>query len=419
MLSPDDNDLLTHAAKGTPGGELLRRYWQPVALEEELPRGAPPKPVRVMGEDLVLFRDDAGRVGLLGLRCSHRKADLSYGRIEDGGLRCVYHGWLYGIDGRCLQQPGERAASGFKDKVRHLAYPCREVPGLILAYLGPGEPPALPPFPFFSAPRDQVWTKKFFHECNYLQANEGNIDPQHLSFLHQVGSGSNAGYADLFEADVAPAITVTEMPWGLRIETARTIGEDQRYVRTGNFIMPNLASFVGAPLVRPDVEPPEANTGFSVNWHVPIDDTTHWKFAINYRSSGPVDAKLQEMMMCQGLDADYRMERNRRNRYLQDRDEMARSTFIGMGRNFYDHDHWVVESQGDIVDRTTETLGTTDRAIVLMRRQLLRAMEDVKAGRDPLMVRRAPADYALDGFFTGSKFERAAPARQHQVEPAK
>ncbi|HXQ51086.1 MAG TPA: aromatic ring-hydroxylating dioxygenase subunit alpha [Stellaceae bacterium] len=418
MLSQEQNDLVTRAAKGTPGGELLRRYWQPVALEEELPPGAPPKPVRIMGEDLVVFRDQAGRPGLLGLHCPHRKADLSYGRIEDGGLRCVYHGWLFGVDGRCLHQPGEPAHSDFKDKIRHTAYPCRDVPGLILAYLGPGEPPALPPFPFFSAPREQVWTKKFHHECNYLQGNEGNIDPQHLSILHRIGMDSVLSNAR-FEADLAPAITVSEMPWGLRIDTTRLIGDSEKYVRTGNFIMPNLAAFVGGPLVRPEIESPEANTGYSVNWHVPIDDRTHWKFAINYRGSGPVDVKLQEMMMCQGLDADYRMPRNRRNRYLQDREEMRTSTFIGMGTNFYDHDRWVVESQGDIVDRTTENLATTDRAVVLMRRHLLRAIDDIRRGCDPLLVHRKPEDYALGDFFTGSKMERVAPAEHEAVEAAK
>jgi phthalate 4,5-dioxygenase len=418
MLSQEQNDLLTHVAKGTPGGDLLRRYWQPVALEEELPPGGPPKAVRILGEDLVVFRNQAGRPGSLGLHCPHRKADLSYGRIEAGGLRCVYHGWLYGLDGRCLQQPGEPAGSDFKDKIRHTAYPCRDVPGLILAYLGPGEPPALPPFPFFLATREKVWTKKFYHECNYLQGNEGNIDPQHVSFLHQIGNDSRDNH-DYFKVDGAPTINVSETPWGLYIETARSIGADKKYVRTTNFIMPNISSFVGGLLVHPDVESPEANTGYSVNWHVPIDDTTHWKFVIKYRGSGPIDVKLQEMDMCQGLDADYRMHRNKRNRYLQDRNEMATSTFIGMGSNFYDHDHWVVESQGEIFDRTTENLGTTDRAIVLMRRQLLRAIDDVRQGRDPLLVRRDGDDYKLDGFFTGSKIESVALAEQKPTVAAK
>src|SRR5207244_7600134 len=153
--------------RGTPGGELMRRYWQPAALSEELPVDGAPVPVRLLGEDLVLFRDDGGMPGLLGLHCSHRGADLSYGRLEDGGLRCIYHGWLYDVHGRCLEQPGEPQAvlaaggasspddplgqarpGGFKEKIRHVAYPCLERVGAIFAYMGPGQPPELPNYDF-------------------------------------------------------------------------------------------------------------------------------------------------------------------------------------------------------------------------------------------------------------------------------
>src|SRR5438045_387096 len=145
-----------------------------------------------MSEDLVLFRDDAGEIGLLGIHCSHRGADLSYGRLEDGGLRCIYHGWLYDRTGRCLEQPGEpspppqpspargEGARPFHERIRHTAYPCQEVAGLIFAYLGPGEPPLLPPYEFLTAPEDHRFTTKTLKECNFLQASEGNIDPQHL-----------------------------------------------------------------------------------------------------------------------------------------------------------------------------------------------------------------------------------------------
>src|SRR5690242_4212360 len=185
MLTAEQNALITHTGRGTPGGALLRAYWQPVALSEELPEGGAPLPVRLLGEDLVLFRDGEGQPGLLGLHCSHRGADLSYGRCEDGGLRCLYHGWLYDRVGRCLEQPGEPAGSDFKDKIRHLAYPCHELGGAIFAYLGEGQPPAFPAYEFLTAPEPNRWCTKFFTECNYLQANEGNIDPQHLSFLHR------------------------------------------------------------------------------------------------------------------------------------------------------------------------------------------------------------------------------------------
>src|SRR5216684_1591436 len=148
MLTKEQNDLLTQTGPGTPGGALLRCYWQPVALAEELPPGGAPLPVRVLGEELVLFRDDQGRPGLLGLHCSHRGADLSYGRVEAGGLRCLYHGWLYDAAGRCLEQPGEPAGSTFHERIRQTAYPCVERGGLILAYLGPGEAPLPPDYEF-------------------------------------------------------------------------------------------------------------------------------------------------------------------------------------------------------------------------------------------------------------------------------
>src|SRR5499425_2610999 len=141
MIASDENNLLTQVGPRTPCGELMRRYWQPIALSEELPRDGAPLKVQILGEELVLFRDDQGRPGLLGLHCSHRGTDLSYGRVEDGGLRCLYHGWLYDIHGNCLEQPCEPADKNFCHKVHHPAYPCREMAGLIFAYMGSGEPP--------------------------------------------------------------------------------------------------------------------------------------------------------------------------------------------------------------------------------------------------------------------------------------
>src|SRR5438034_9498051 len=158
VLTEEENELLTRTGPGTPCGELMRRYWQPVALAEELPVGGAPLPVRLLGEDLVLFRTsdasplegrvegEGSNVGCLAIHCSHRGADLSYGRLEDGGLRCIYHGWLYDRSGRCLEQPGEPVGSTFHQKIRHPAYPCIEQAGVIFAYLGPGEPPLLPAY---------------------------------------------------------------------------------------------------------------------------------------------------------------------------------------------------------------------------------------------------------------------------------
>src|SRR5712692_2349482 len=184
MLTKEQNELLTQTGPGTPGGELLRRYWQPVALAEELPPGGAPLPVRMLGEDLVLFRDESGRPGLLGRHCAHRGADLSYGRLEDGGLRCLYHGWLYDVAGRCLEQPGEPADSTFCTRIRQLAYPAVERGGIIFAYLGPGEPPLLPNYEFLAVPEAQRYATKYYQDCSYLQGSEGNLDPVHNNLLH-------------------------------------------------------------------------------------------------------------------------------------------------------------------------------------------------------------------------------------------
>jgi phenylpropionate dioxygenase-like ring-hydroxylating dioxygenase large terminal subunit len=392
MLTREENDLLTQTGPGKPGGDLLRRYWQPVALAEELPPGGAPLPVQVLGEALVLFRDDQGRPGLLGLHCSHRGADLSYGRCEAGGLRCLYHGWLYDAAGRCLEQPGEPADSTFKDRVRHPAYPCREAGPFVLAYLGPGEPPLLPDYEFLGAPAAHLCATKIWHECNYLQANEGNIDPQHLSFLHRqfdeanwrrfrlrdTVAGSDASSMSLLARDVAPTIEVEETDFGLRIYSVRQSGPDARYVRISNFVMPNLACFPGKT----------EGDGYQTHWHVPADDTHHWKYVVTYRRTAPLEAEAFREEMSAAVTADYQKPRNRANRYLQDRAEMSARTFSGMGHNFHVHDAFATESQGPIQDRTRERLGATDQAIALARQMLLRAIRDVQEGRDPPHVRR-------------------------------
>src|SRR4030095_6941080 len=181
----EENDLLTRTGLGPACGAALRRYWQPAALSEELPPGGAPLPVTLFSEDLVLFRDEQGRPGLIELHCAHRGADLSYGRLEDGGLRCIYHGWLYDIHGKIIDMPGEEnGGASFRDSICQKAYPCKEEGGVVFAYLGPDEPPLLPNYEFLAVPAKQRFVTKYLQSCNYLQANEGNIDPIHASFLH-------------------------------------------------------------------------------------------------------------------------------------------------------------------------------------------------------------------------------------------
>jgi len=412
MISQEENDLLTRTDPGTLCGDLIRRYWQPAALSEELPPGGSPLPVRLLGEDLVLFRDDQGRPGLLGIHCSHRGADLSYGRVEDGGLRCIYHGWLYDIHGQCLDQPGEPGGGsprgelapvetiqlgraftprgGHRESIRHPAYPCQEAAGVIFAYLGPGDRPLLPAYEFLNAPAHYSVVTKYFHECNYLQSNEGNIDPVHLSFLHrnleqserdrnrQV-RGTTSSTNTLYGKDLAPNIEVELTDFGVRISTLRKSDDDTKYLRISNFILPNLSAFPG----------PTGGEGYSVNWHVPIDDTHHWKFVFSFSRERPVSDQLLSREGSHRT-SDYKLIRNRDNRYMQDRDELRTKTYTGLGRHFPTHDAYATESQGPIQGRTQEHVVSSDKAIVAARKQLLQAMKDVQEGKDPPHVVRDP-----------------------------
>ncbi len=390
MLNREQNELITRTDRGTPGGEMMRRYWQPVALSREL-KDDVPLPVDVMGEELVLFRSENGAPQLIGRACPHRAVDLSYGRVENGGLRCPYHGWLLSGTGRCLEQPGEPDGSAFKDKIRHPAYPCRDLGGVIFAYLGEGEAPRLPNFPFMSAPLENTFVIKVLQECNYLQANEGNIDPQHLSYLHRFITSQgldNSELNTLLINDPAPEIQVEETDYGLRLVTARANRPGKRFVRITNFIMPNASSFHGSPLVDPRKGAVNDNVGYQIHWHVPIDDYTHWKYTLAFRFDGPVDIEFQRQSQFGDIGEDFRSPRTRQNRYLQDREEMKHTSFVGLGRSFQAHDKMATESQGAIMDRSNEHLGTTDRAVIMMRRHLLGAVEDIQAGRDPMFVER-------------------------------
>jgi phenylpropionate dioxygenase-like ring-hydroxylating dioxygenase large terminal subunit len=393
MLTAEENRLLTQTNPGTPAGELLRCYWQPVALAAELPPGGAPLPVRILGEDLALFRDEQNRIGLLASHCAHRGADLSYGRVEDGGLRCLYHGWLYDIHGRCLEQPGEPGGGTNRESIKQRAYPCREKGGVIFAYMGPGAAPLLPNYEFLNQPAGHSCVYKVYHDCNYQQANEGNIDPVHLSFLHRNlelserdkkrrVTGSESSPNSLFGADRAPRIELELTDFGVRIFTVRDIEDDKIYFRTSNFIMPNFSAFPGQT----------AAEGYSVNWHVPIDDTSHWKFVIVFSRERPLDRQL----ILRGRDeltADYHMLRNKANRYLQDRASMKDKSFSGIGHNFQAQDACVIEGAGAIQDRTKEHLVSSDKAIVAARKLLLKGIQDVKEGRDPLhIVRDAEAN---------------------------
>jgi phenylpropionate dioxygenase-like ring-hydroxylating dioxygenase large terminal subunit len=335
-----------------------------------------------MDQELVLFRDDQGRPGLLALHCSHRGADLSYGRLEDGGLRCIYHGWLYDRDGRCLEQPGEPAGSTFQEKIRHPAYPCQEAAGIIFAYLGPGEPPLLPAFEFLQASLDRALPTKRLHECNYLQGNEGSIDPSHQSFLHRLSSDTRGehGVRQILNARAtSPIIETEDTDFGVRIYAVRKVGDDQNNVRISNYILPNAAAVAGDKF------------GYLVQWHVPIDDTHHYRYQLWFRHEMPFTDEERAESSSVTLLPGFRMTRNVSNHFLQDREEMKSQSFAGLGPNFMVHDACAIEGAGPIQNRTDEHLGYGDRAISAARQMMFKALDDISEGQDPPGVVRDPS----------------------------
>lgn len=404
MLTQEQNDLLTRTGPGTPGGDLMRRYWQPIALASEIPAGGDPLPIDILSEKLVLFRDEAGRLGLLERHCPHRGADLSYGRLEDGGLRCLYHGWLFDVKGKCLDQPAEPKGSTFKDKVCAISYPVVERGGAVFAYMGPGEPPLFPAYDFFEFPAEHVFARKLFKDCNYLQANEGNYDPAHVGFLHRSTQALNRsglvfgkmrrfGNVDIADAAVdpfsTPQLKVEDAAFGLRIFQIREGGPDKTYLRVTTFGMPNFSVIAG----------PQGGDGHVGIWHVPINDHCHWRFGFTLRRDAAIADARQDDEFAPSIrprdpryfDGEFHHRQRLENRYMQDRTKFADS-YTGMGPNFSVHDAFATESQGAIQDRTKEHLGKTDLAIGAARRLMLRAVADVQAGKDPLGVVRAPED---------------------------
>ncbi len=412
MTTREENDLLTRTGPGTPGGDFMRRYWQPVALSEELTDA--PLPVKILSEELVLFRDGEGRPGLVGRLCPHRCADLSYGRLEHDGIRCLYHGWLFDRAGACLDQPAEPDGSAYKNEVKLTAYPCHEAAGVILAYMGPQPAPLAPNYHFLGAPPKNVFSTKVHHSCNYLQANEGNLDPAHLSFLHglNVGRDGRKGvYLKMQEVmgkQTRPQISVERTRLGVRIYSVRDAGDDKSYLRLTNFVFPNLGFFAGDG-------GKSGPTSYSVHWHVPIDDETHWRYDFYYDAVDGVDLDRLKVKVGTELGPGYKPTRTRENRYLQDREEMkSGQTFSGMGNYFPSHDLFAVETPGPIHDRTREHLGASDVAIVATRRQMLNAIRGVQEGRDPPGVIRSDNENVFnDLLILAQMIDKGVDPRQH------
>jgi len=390
-MNAQENDFITRVAKEAPAGKLLRMYWQPIALVDELDVKRAVKAVRAFGQEYVLFKNDAG-YGLLDRNCPHRGADLAFGRLEEGGLRCTFHGWMFDQQGGCVETPAEPAGSKLCSRVRQPSYPVVERSGIIFAYLGEGEPPALPPIDAFTADPAYTFAFKGLIECNWLQALEVGIDPCHASFLHRffedenpddsfgkqfrdVSANSEIPITKVLREFEQPDIATQSTDFGFRIDTTRQLDAQTAHVRVTNLFFPNAFVIPMSPSVT------------ITQWHLPVDDYNTYWFAIFTSYEEPMD---KATMRAQRLELyslpDYRSRRDRSNDYGFDADEQAASTYTGMGHDINVHDQWAVESQGRIQDRTKEHLGTSDKCIFAYRKLLIRSIKQAQAGERPIMT---------------------------------
>jgi 5,5'-dehydrodivanillate O-demethylase len=367
-LSHEENEMLTRVGPGTPGGEMLRRYWHPIAFLSEL-RGKPLRR-RILGEDLVLFRDDRGRVGLLTLRCSHRGTSLEFGHLENGGLRCCYHGWLYDVEGRILETPGEPADSTFKERVPHPAYKVQELAGIVFAYLGPEPAPLLPRYDVLVR-EDGVrsMSARIVH-CNFLQMVENSVDQHHFKWLHRTPK-TRQWREEKLTSDITD--------FGILDTFTRRVGDE--YFRTISlFVMPNMNK-VGYHL--PEDHPAAfaaTHEGYeALRWRVPVDDVTTMHFTLYFAPfvDGKVTARIPKDQQEQGLGDSIP------GKYRWDEE----TGWIARG----DQDRCAQESQGAILDRTAEHLAVSDEGVILLRRLFKQSIEAVRKGEDPVGVIRDPA----------------------------
>lgn len=389
MLRKEDNERVTRVGPGTPCGELFRRYWQPALLASELPEpdGAPLR-VRLLGEDLIAFRDSEGHVGLLDAYCPHRRAPMFFGRNEECGLRCVYHGWKFDRHGDCTDMPSEPAGTPLQARVKIAAYPVHEKGGIIWTYLGPRETmPEPPDFEWMRAPDTHRFVSKTWEDCNWLQAMEGGLDTAHSSFVHNEFIGNDAS---LRNQDRSPRLEVERTDYGYYYVSTRALKDGSSYARLYHYVMPNQQMRSGTVkfLAGAGDEDPHAVPKMDGHLWVPMDDehtcVYNWTCAVNEGAGFPPGyLEKWESFMGRGADdlipGTFRLKRNLGNDYMIDRELQRTSTYSGI-KGLNTQDYALQEGMGPIVDRSQEFLGTSDRAIVAMRRQLLEAITQVAGG---------------------------------------
>lgn len=367
MISQEENERLTRVGPGTPAGELLRRYWQPVAPSAELTPEKPIMKVRILGEDLVLYRGESGEYGLVGEQCPHRRASLAYGRVEGDCIRCPYHGWKFDAAGRCVEMPAEPKGTTLAAAIEHPGYPVRKLGGLLFTYMGPGPAPALPKWDVLTWEHGRRWIRKFAPlNCNWLQCMENSVDPAHLYWLHGQ-SAHLAAVVDHYEE--THDFIVFEHGIMKRRTTPPQNPGGVPQVDQHPLLFPNTLRHVA-----------HARNGGSprhnLQFRVPVDDTTTQVLIANFEAKDGVVTPA---------DADVPWEhynfRNGKGGYNLDQvpaqDIMA----------------W--ETQGPTMDRTVEKLGSSDRGVVILRRLLREQIDIVEAGGTPVGVVPAAAEKAI------------------------
>jgi len=363
---PDADRRLTQVGPGTPGGEYLRRFWHPILLSSELKDL--PLPIRILGEDLVIFRDKSGRLGLLHRACMHRGVSLEFGIIEERGIRCCYHGWLYAVDGTVIETPAEPPTSRIKEHFCQGAYPVRELYGLIFAYMGPPEVvPELPIYDSFTHPADTVLAPiKVTYPCNWLQVVENACDPIHNAYLHAIVSGVQ--FSPAFK--VLPALDFVETPLGFLSMATRRVN-DFVFIRASDIIMPNVGQFMGAS----DADRESFGiSAFLTRWVVPLDDDNCIYIGINHLNhfTNPSGRMKPESF---GVDRMGIIGQTPHRPYRE--------------RQLEPGDYDALVGQGVIANRKAEHLGTTDRGVVMFRRMLGRGIDAIEKDEMPAQPRRS------------------------------
>jgi phthalate 4,5-dioxygenase oxygenase subunit len=377
MLKKEQNDLLTQTGPDKPMGQFFRRYWIPALLAEELPHAeCPPVRVKLLSERLLAWRDTQGRYALIDEFCAHRGVSLWFGRNEENGLRCSYHGWKYDHAGQCIDVPSEPVESGFCSKIKLTCYPLVERGGVLWAYLGPPElQPPLPEWEFAMVPADRRFMSKRTQECNWLQAMEGGIDSSHVSFLHRgalqsdpLFKGAKGNEYNL--GDARPVFEVVESPGGLYIGARRNAENGHYYWRITQWVMPSFTMI-----------PPRGDHPVHGHFWVPIDDENCWAWSYDYKVKRPFEPReLESMRAGHGVHVEYvpgtfRPRANKDNDYLMDRAAQKRGdTYSGI-HGIAMQDASLQESMGPVVDRTKENLVSTDNGIIMARHRILRSIK--------------------------------------------